>query len=109
MRGALARADGDWRRVLEDEAQAIDSEDLAANRRMGALGASLIAPGSGVLTHCNTGSLATAGFGTALGVIRAGVAAGPHRSASSRAKPGRGCRARASPCGNCSRTGSTPR
>jgi methylthioribose-1-phosphate isomerase len=76
MRGALARADGDWRRVLEDEAHAIDREDLAANRRMGALGAALIAPGSGVLTHCNTGSLATAGFGTALGVIRAGVAQG---------------------------------
>jgi methylthioribose-1-phosphate isomerase len=76
MRGALARADGDWRRVLEDEAHAIDREDLAANRRMGALGAALITPGSGVLTHCNTGSLATAGFGTALGVIRAGVAQG---------------------------------
>jgi methylthioribose-1-phosphate isomerase len=43
---------------------------------MGGLGAELIAPGSGVLTHCNTGSLATAGFGTALGVIRAGVAMG---------------------------------
>ena len=53
---------------------AIEREDLAANRHMGALGADLIAPGSGVLTHCNTGSLATAGFGTALGVIRAGVA-----------------------------------
>jgi methylthioribose-1-phosphate isomerase len=76
MRGALARADGNWRQVLEDEARAIDSEDLAANRRMGVLGAALIAPGSGVLTHCNTGSLATAGFGTALGVIRAGVAQG---------------------------------
>jgi methylthioribose-1-phosphate isomerase len=76
MRGALARAHGDWREVLEREAQAIDSEDLAANRRMGMLGAALIAPGSGVLTHCNTGSLATAGFGTALGVIRAGVAQG---------------------------------
>jgi methylthioribose-1-phosphate isomerase len=78
MRGALARAGAgdDWRVVLEREAQAIDSEDLAANRRMGALGAELIAPGSGVLTHCNTGSLATAGFGTALGVIRAGVAQG---------------------------------
>ncbi|MBP6626151.1 MAG: S-methyl-5-thioribose-1-phosphate isomerase, partial [Arenimonas sp.] len=49
---------------------------LAANRHMGALGAALMAPGSGVLTHCNTGSLATAGFGTALGVIRAGVAQG---------------------------------
>jgi len=76
MRGALAWADGDWRRVLENEARAIEREDLAANRRMGVLGASLIEPGSGVLTHCNTGSLATAGFGTALGVIRAGVAQG---------------------------------
>lgn len=62
--------------VLESEACAIDEEDLAANRRMGELGAALIEPGSGVLTHCNTGSLATAGFGTALGVIRAGWAAG---------------------------------
>ena len=76
MRGALARAGNDWRTALEDEASAIDREDLAANRRMGLLGAALIAPGSGVLTHCNTGSLATAGFGTALGVIRAGVAQG---------------------------------
>src|SRR5690606_13079757 len=50
--------------------------DLAANRHMGALGAALVEPGSGVLTHCNTGSLATAGFGTALGVIRAGMAEG---------------------------------
>jgi methylthioribose-1-phosphate isomerase len=62
--------------ALEREAQAIQDEDLAANRHMGELGAALIAPGSGVLTHCNTGSLATAGYGTALGVIRAGVAAG---------------------------------
>jgi methylthioribose-1-phosphate isomerase len=60
--------------ALEREAQAIQDEDLRANRRMGDLGAALIEPGSGVLTHCNTGSLATAGFGTALGVIRAGVA-----------------------------------
>jgi methylthioribose-1-phosphate isomerase len=62
--------------ALDVEARAIEAEDLAANRRMGALGAALFAPDSGVLTHCNTGSLATAGFGTALGVIRAGVAAG---------------------------------
>ena len=68
-----AGADAD---ALMREAQAIQDEDLAANRTMGKLGASLIAPGSGVLTHCNTGSLATAGYGTALGVIRAGVAAG---------------------------------
>jgi methylthioribose-1-phosphate isomerase len=61
---------------LEHEAIAIEREDLAANRRMGELGAALIAPESGVLTHCNTGSLATAGFGTALGVIRAAYAQG---------------------------------
>lgn len=76
MRRALSAAGSDWRTALEREAAAIESEDLAANRHMGSLGAALIAPGSGVLTHCNTGSLATAGFGTALGVIRAGVAEG---------------------------------
>ncbi|KLJ02974.1 S-methyl-5-thioribose-1-phosphate isomerase [Luteimonas sp. FCS-9] len=76
MRRALGAAGGDWPEVLAREAQAIADEDLAANRHMGALGAALIAPGSGVLTHCNTGSLATAGFGTALGVIRAGMAQG---------------------------------
>lgn len=61
--------------ALEREAQAIQDEDLAANRRMGELGAALLS-GGGVMTHCNTGSLATAGFGTALGVIRSGFAAG---------------------------------
>jgi len=76
MRRALAGAGADWQQVLEREAQAIADEDLAANRHMGALGAALIPAGSGVLTHCNTGSLATAGFGTALGVIRAGMAQG---------------------------------
>ena len=74
MREALRSADSDWRDALEREARTIETEDLAANHAMGAMGASLIQPGSGVLTHCNTGSLATAGFGTALGVIRAGVA-----------------------------------
>ena len=76
MRAALKTAGSDWRGVLELEALAIAEEDLAANRHMGELGTALIGEGSGVLTHCNTGSLATAGFGTALGVIRAGVAQG---------------------------------
>ena len=76
MRRALLNAGADWRDALVREALAIEAEDLAANRQMGAIGAALIDPGSGVLTHCNTGSLATAGFGTALGVIRAGIAAG---------------------------------
>ena len=80
--------------ALDAEARAIEAEDLAANRRMGALGAALIAPGAGVLTHCNTGSLATAGYGTALGVIRAGVAERHASRASSTPRPGRGCRAR---------------
>lgn len=76
MRAALVAAGRDWREALEAQARTIADEDLAANRRMGVLGAALIEPGSKVLTHCNTGSLATAGFGTALGVIRAGVAQG---------------------------------
>lgn len=76
MRAALVGSGSDWRERIAAEATAIEAEDLAANRLMGRLGAELIAPGSGVLTHCNTGSLATAGFGTALGVIRAGVAEG---------------------------------
>ncbi|MEX0914307.1 MAG: S-methyl-5-thioribose-1-phosphate isomerase [Wenzhouxiangellaceae bacterium] len=54
---------------LERVAGAIHSDDYAANQRMAGLGAQLIAPGSRVLTHCNTGSLATGGTGTALGVI----------------------------------------
>jgi len=56
---------------LEAEARAIFEEDLAANRAIGRLGAELIREGSRVMTHCNTGALATAGYGTALGVIRA--------------------------------------
>lgn len=76
MRRVLAGAGRDWCDALEREARAIEAEDLAANRAMGRAGAALIASGSGVLTHCNTGSLATSGFGTALGVIRAGVADG---------------------------------
>lgn len=62
-------------RLLE-EAQRIHAEDIAANHAMGRYGAELIAPGSSVLTHCNTGALATGGFGTALGVVRAGAADG---------------------------------
>lgn len=56
---------------LEAEAIAIYEEDLAANRAIGRLGAELIRERSRVMTHCNTGALATAGYGTALGVIRA--------------------------------------
>ena len=57
---------------LSDEAQRLHEEDEEANRRMGNFGKDLMPDGGAVLTHCNAGALATAGFGTALGVIRAG-------------------------------------
>jgi methylthioribose-1-phosphate isomerase len=61
---------------LIDEALAIYAEDIATNRAMGANGAEFMPSTGGVLTHCNAGALATAGYGTALGVIRAAVEAG---------------------------------
>lgn len=63
------------RRLLE-EAHSITSEDVAINRAMGVYGAELLPDGTRVLTHCNAGALATAGHGTALGVIRSAVEAG---------------------------------
>ena len=56
--------------ALEGEAKRIHAEDIEQNRTMAALGAAYLLPGARVLTHCNTGALATAGIGTALGVIR---------------------------------------
>lgn len=62
--------DGNPEAPLLKEARAIHQEDIEANRIMGASGAHLIGSIQGILTHCNTGSLATGGYGTALGVIR---------------------------------------
>ncbi len=76
MRACFGRVEGDPVPALIIEAQAILDEDIAANRRMGELGAALLTDTRGVLTHCNTGSLATGGYGTALGVIRSAWAAG---------------------------------
>jgi methylthioribose-1-phosphate isomerase len=67
---------GDLRASLVAEAESILEEDVAANRRLGAHGASLVPDGARILTHCNAGGLATAGYGTALGVVRAAVEAG---------------------------------
>ena len=61
---------------LKEEALSIFEEDISANEAMGGHGQTLIENGQTVLTHCNAGALATAGFGTALGVIRAAVNAG---------------------------------
>jgi methylthioribose-1-phosphate isomerase len=63
-------------RVLLAEAETILREDLAANRRLGAYGSELVPDPAGILTHCNAGALATAGYGTALGVVRAACEAG---------------------------------
>ncbi len=64
------------RELLVREAQAIRNEDIAVNEAIGRNGAPLVPDGKTVLTHCNAGALATAGFGTALGVIRAAVQMG---------------------------------
>jgi methylthioribose-1-phosphate isomerase len=64
------------RQRLIEEAQRIREEDIAINRAIGRHGAPLVVDGKTVLTHCNAGALATAGYGTALGVIRAACEAG---------------------------------
>ena len=66
--------------ILLDEACLIADEDIIINRTMGRHGAELIPDGARVLTHCNAGALATGGYGTALGVIRAAVEAGKNIS-----------------------------
>jgi methylthioribose-1-phosphate isomerase len=68
------------RRALVAEALAIQQEDLAACRRMGDLGAELLPARANVLTHCNAGALATAGYGTALGVVRSAARLGKLQS-----------------------------
>ncbi len=70
MQQLAALQGGDPVPALLSGAKAIHEQDIAANYTMGDLGAAVIEAGSGVLTHCNTGSLATGGYGTALGVIR---------------------------------------
>ena len=64
------------RQALVEEAQRMHAEDIAINRQMGSYGATLMPGSGGVLTHCNAGALATCGYGTALGVIRAAIERG---------------------------------
>ncbi len=84
---ALARMRGVWECVAEHspaavaqrllaEAHEVLAEDIRINKAMGAFGAALLPDGARVLTHCNAGALATAGWGTALGVLRSAVEAG---------------------------------
>ena len=69
------------------------AEDIAANQAMGRHGATLMPSSGGVLTHCNAGALATAGYGTALGVIRAAVEQA-RKFTSTPTRPGPFCKAR---------------
>jgi len=64
------------RKAMVEEALAIHREDIEINRAIGRHGAALLPAGASVMTHCNAGALATAGYGTALGVIRAAVEGG---------------------------------
>jgi len=66
--------------ILLEEAHNIKAEDIKINRMMGSFGAKLLSDGANVLTHCNAGALATAGHGTALGVIRSAVESGKNIS-----------------------------
>jgi methylthioribose-1-phosphate isomerase len=71
-----ARPVAEIQQALIEESQRMHAEDIAANQAMGRHGATLMPSSGGVLTHCNAGALATAGYGTALGVIRAAIEAG---------------------------------
>jgi len=64
--------------AVVEEAQRIADEDVAANKRMGAIGAVLVEDGDSILTHCNAGALATVDYGTTLGVVRAAHEQGKH-------------------------------
>jgi len=76
MSSALDSIESDPEGLLLELAQRIHQEDIEANYLMGELGSALIPRSHGVLTHCNTGSLATGGYGTALGVIRSAYSNG---------------------------------
>ena len=76
METAAESSPNDIATVLLTEAHNIATEDIQTNRSLGYLGASLLPDSARVLTHCNAGALATAGYGTALGVIRAAVESG---------------------------------
>jgi methylthioribose-1-phosphate isomerase len=71
LAGLRGRPVDEIKHRLITEAQAILEDDIAMNKAMGRHGAALIRDGQTILTHCNAGALATAGYGTALGVVRA--------------------------------------
>ncbi|MGH8474797.1 MAG: S-methyl-5-thioribose-1-phosphate isomerase [Methylococcales bacterium] len=87
MRQAFKGIDGDPEPILLAKALALHEADIEANKTMGARGCEILAGTCGVLTHCNTGSLATGGYGTALGVIRASFRKGLERIYATETRP----------------------
>jgi methylthioribose-1-phosphate isomerase len=76
FRELAGRSPGEIAEGLKAEAEAVASEGIEACRAIGRFGSELLSGGTTVLTHCNAGALATAGYGTALGVIRSAVERG---------------------------------
>jgi len=76
VEGMASQSVEEIKKALRDESEKILSEDIAINRRIGRNGQGLVPKRATILTHCNAGSLATGGYGTALGVIRAAHEAG---------------------------------
>jgi methylthioribose-1-phosphate isomerase len=87
MQAVIETLEGDPFEPLLAAANLIHEEDIEANRRMGELGAELIRGAAGILTHCNTGSLATGGYGTALGVVRSAYRQGGKRIFATETRP----------------------
>ena len=71
LAGASTHSIQDLQKALQEEALAVLDEDIRVNRTLGNFGSTIIRDGDHILTHCNAGALATAGYGTALGVVRA--------------------------------------
>ncbi len=107
--GGAAAAPAAVAAMLLEKAQAIHDDDIDRCLRIGEHGAALFKAGDRILTHCNAGALATAGYGTALGVIRAAAAALPGHLRAGSTRRGPGSRAPGSPPGSsrsrASRTG----
>jgi methylthioribose-1-phosphate isomerase len=87
MQLAFDQTTGDPEPVLLARARAIHAADIEANKTMGDLGGEILSDARGVLTHCNTGSLATGGYGTALGVVRSGYRRGLQRIYATETRP----------------------
>jgi len=87
MRDKLVNLDGNPVVDMLNHAEEIHQQDIAANKKMGELGAEILGHAKGLLTHCNAGALATGGHGTALGVIRSAVAKMPRNVFAGETRP----------------------